>query len=108
MLFPRYLGASVVALGVDMGCFLRCCVWGGGGASALAYGWAWWRIGAVLAAVFVGIWRAGRDRLRQKALFAGTALLGLAVTTRWWGCWRRGAGCAPAKLVAIAASFAAT
>ena len=61
-------------------------------------------------AVFVGrVAERGPDRTRQKALFVGSALVGLALTTLIVGSGEM-AGFDPrlAKIVAIGASFAAT
>lgn len=109
----RYVGASVVALGADLGCYLLLLrvnmppV----GAAALAYGLGvgvhWWLSSR---GVFTGaLAPTGPRRLRQKALFVGTALLGLAVTGAVVGIGAA-AGFDPrlAKLVAVGVSFAAT
>ena len=109
----RYLLASVGALAVDMGGFLALLSLGmwPAGASALAYSGgiaAHWLMSS--RAVFVGsVAQRGAGRTRQKALFVGSAMVGLALTTGivWAG---DAAGIDPrlAKLVAIAVSFAAT
>ena len=111
--FIRYGLASVAALGVDMGLFLVLLAGGlaAAGASALGY-----TIGIVThwlissRAVFVGrVAQRGPDRTRQKALFVGSALVGLALTTLIVGAGEL-AGFDPrlAKIAAIGASFAAT
>lgn len=113
MLFTCYLGASIVALGVDMGCYLLLLRLGTMAmvAAALAYGLGvvahWWMSSR---AVFVGHLAApGRDRLRQKALFAGSALIGLAATAAVVGLLAMlGVDARLAKLAAIAVSFALT
>ena len=108
----RYLGASLLALVVDMGGFLVLLRLGVGpaAAAALAYGLgvvAHWFVSAH--AVFVGAVAQGAGRLRQQALFVGSALVGLGVTA---GVVAMGtaAGADPrlAKLAAVGVSFAAT
>lgn len=109
----RYLLASVGALAVDMGTFLALLALGlwPASASALSYGLgigAHWLMSS--RAVFTGrVAARGQGRNRQKALFVGSALVGLALTTAivWAG---DAAGFDPraAKLVAVAVSFAAT
>jgi len=111
--FVRYVLASVGALAVDMGCFLALLATGmwAPGASALGYGAgiaAHWLLSS--RAVFVGsVALRGSRRMKQKALFVASALVGLALTTGivWTG---DVAGIDPrlAKLAAIAISFAAT
>ena len=109
----RYLVVSVMALGADMAMFLGFLRGGMGPtlASALAYGLGvavhWWGSSR---AVFAGQLAApGAERARQQALFVGSALVGLAITTGIVGLGS-GAGLDPrlAKLVAVAASFIAT
>jgi putative flippase GtrA len=109
----RYLGASVVALGVDVGCYLLLLRVGLGAmaASALAYGLGiavHWLLSS--RAVFAGhVAAPGRDRLRQQALFVGSALVGLVVTTLVVGALAMaGVDARAAKLAAIAFSFAVT
>lgn len=109
----RYGLASMAALAVDVGVFL---VLLGAGiaaapASALGYGIgiaAHWLISS--RAVFTGrVAARGAGRSRQKALFVGSALVGLALTTAIVGAGELAGGDPRlAKLVAIAASFAAT
>lgn len=109
----RYLLASVGALAVDVGTFLALLSLGVWAAAASAVGYclgivAHWLMSS--RAVFVGnVAERGRARTRQKALFVGSALVGLGLTTAivWAG---DASGFDPrlAKLVAIAVSFAAT
>ena len=109
----RYLIASVGALAVDMGAFLALLALGAApvGASALSYTLgiaAHWIMSS--RAVFTdSVADRGAARNRQKALFVGSALAGLAITTLvvWAG---DSAGMDPrlAKLAAIAVSFTAT
>lgn len=109
----RYLLASAGALAVDMGSFLALLameVWPAA-ASAASYSAgivAHWLMSS--RAVFSDtVAERGLARTRQKALFVGSALVGLALTTAivWAG---DSAGGDPrlAKLVAIAVSFATT
>lgn len=109
----RYLLASGGALAVDLGCFLALLTLGvwPASASALSYGagiLAHWLMSS--RAVFAdGVATGGIERTRQKALFVGSALVGLALTTLivWAG---HSAGIDPraAKVAAIGVSFAAT
>ena len=109
----RYLIASVGALAVDMGAFLALLALGAApvGASALSYTLgiaAHWIMSS--RAVFTdSVAERGAARNRQKALFVGSALAGLAITTLvvWAG---DNAGMDPrlAKLAAIVVSFTAT
>ena len=109
----RYGLASVAALAVDMGLFLALLTTGLAAAPASALGYSigivtHWLISS--RAVFVGrVAERGPDRTRQKALFVGSALVGLALATLIVGAGEM-AGFDPrlAKLVAIGASFAAT
>jgi len=109
----RYLGASVVALGFDMGSFLLLLEAGFAAAPASALSYA---LGIVIhwlissRAVFVdGVAQRGPARTRQKALFVASALVGLALTA---GVVGLGAafGLDPrlAKIAAIGVSFVAT
>ncbi len=109
----RYGFASAGALAVDMGLFLALLSLGMVAAAASALGYiagivAHWLLSS--RAVFAGrVAERGRARLRQKGLFVGSALVGLAVTTAivWTG---DTAGFDPriAKLAAIAVSFTIT
>ncbi len=109
----RYLGASVVALGADFGCFL----------GAMALGAA--PVVAAVLAYCVGLqvhWalstrfvfapdrvREGAGRRGQHALFVGSALVGLGITALTIALGEA-AGSDPrfAKLVAVGLSFVAT
>lgn len=109
----RYALVSAGALGVDMGSFLALLTLGSWPAPASAASYclgilAHWLLSS--RAVFADVLaERGAGRTRQKALFVGSALVGLALTTAivWAGAI---AGLDPraAKLVAILASFAAT
>lgn len=109
----RYGLASVAALAADMGVFLALLASGLAAAPASALGYSigivtHWLISS--RAVFVGrVAQRGPDRTRQKALFVGSAFIGLALTTAIVGAGEL-AGVDPrlAKLVAIVTSFAAT
>jgi putative flippase GtrA len=111
--FGRYLLTSVLSLGCDVGLFLL--LLSGGmapmGASAAGYG-AGIVVHWLLSTRFVfdqGMASQGAVRVRQKGLFVGTALLGLAITTAIVG-WGAQLGLDPriAKLIAVAVSFQAT
>ncbi|MEO6040851.1 MAG: GtrA family protein [Croceibacterium sp.] len=109
----RYGLASIGALAVDMGSFLSLLaldMWPAA-ASALSYSLgivAHWLLSS--RAVFADlVAERGTRRTRQKALFAGSALVGLALTTAIvWAGDRAGIDPRAAKLVAIAVSFACT
>lgn len=109
----RYLLASVGALAVDMGSFLALLSLGtmAAVASALSYSLgilAHWLLSS--RTVFHdSVARGGIQRTKQKALFIGSALLGLALTTLIVG-GADHAGFDPraAKVVAIGASFVLT
>lgn len=109
----RYLLASGGALAVDLGCFLALLALGAwpASASALSYGAgivAHWLMSS--RAVFAdGVATGGLERTRQKALFVGSALVGLALTTAIvWGGDTAGIDPRLAKVVAIGVSFTAT
>jgi putative flippase GtrA len=111
--FPRYLGASLAALAVDMGCYLLLLRLGMAAtpAAALAYalgiGAHWFLSSRAVFAQHLA--QAGRDRLRQQALFVASALLGLAVTVLVVSAGSyAGLDARLAKLAAVAASFIAT
>lgn len=109
----RYPLASAVALGFDMGSFLVLLSVGLDPVGAATAGYVagiavHWLISSrfVFAPETV---RLGRERWSQKALFAGSALVGLGITVAIVGL----AGIAAldpraAKLVAVVASFATT
>lgn len=109
----RYGLASVAALAVDMGAFLLLlsAQMTAASASALAYSLGivtHWVLSS--RAVFTDTVAArGPQRTRQKALFVGSALVGLALTTAIVGLGDA-AGLDPrlAKLAAIVVSFTAT
>ena len=113
VLLVRYLGASVIALGCDLACFLVLLQLGlpPAPAAALAYclGIAvHWLVSS--RKVFTdSVAPSGLARTRQKALFVGSALVGLAVTTGVVaGASRLGLDPRLAKLVAVGASFTVT
>ena len=113
VLLVRYLGASIIALGCDFACFLVLLQLGltPAPASALAYALGiavHWLVSS--RKVFTGsVASEGPARTRQKALFVGSALVGLAVTTGVVAA-ASGLGLDPrlAKLAAVAASFTVT
>lgn len=109
----RYLAASVVALGFDMASFLALLATGmpAAPASALSYtlgiGVHWFISSR---AVFIGgVAERGPARTRQKALFVGSALVGLALTAGVVGLGSA-LGLDPrlAKVAAVGVSFVAT
>lgn len=109
----RYGLASVGALAIDVGSFLAVLAAGLPAVAASALGYS---IGIVThwllssRAVFAdSVAERGPGRTRQKALFVGSALIGLALTTAIVGVADAG-GLDPrvAKLGAIVVSFAAT
>lgn len=109
----RYLGVSVVALGVDMLALLLLLHLGLGAAlaSALAYGLgvaAHWYLSVHL--VFApGVARDAAGRWAQKGLFLASALVGLGLTVLIVSA-AVAAGLAPAlaKMIAVGISFIAT
>ena len=113
VLLVRYLGASVIALACDLACFLFLLRLGlaPAPASALGYGLGiavHWLVSS--RKVFIGsVASPGAARTRQKALFVGSALIGLAVTTAVVAA-ASGLGLDPrlAKLLAVGASFTIT
>jgi putative flippase GtrA len=116
LLLPRYIRygiASAVALGSDLGLFLLFLNAGLGPTPASALGYSvgilvHWLISSRL--VFAeGAAPRGPERTRQKGLFVGSALVGLAITTVIVA-FGSLIGLMPiaAKLIAIAASFQAT
>lgn len=113
LVFLRYIAASAFALAVDMGTFLALLSLGLEAAIAAATGYALgiaahWIVSS--RAVFAdGVAERGPDRNRQKAMFIGSALAGLALTTAIVGLGT-GLGLDPrlAKLAAIAVSFTVT
>lgn len=113
IVFLRYIAASALALGVDIGSFLALLAAGTPAAAAAASGYslgiiAHWLISS--RAVFTaGVAERGPERTRQKALFVVSALIGLGLTTAIVGLGGS-AGLDPrlAKLIAIVASFVLT
>ncbi|MFA6219995.1 MAG: GtrA family protein [Erythrobacter sp.] len=111
--FLRYIVASGGALAVDMGSFIALLQTGLDPAIASAIGYslgiaAHWLMSS--RAVFAGhVAERGIARTRQKALFVGSALAGLALTTAIVGAGDA-LGFDPrlAKLVAVGASFIVT
>lgn len=109
----RYGLASVGALAVDLGCFLGLLALGTAPAAASAAGYglgivAHWLMSSRV--VFAdNVAQRGSARTRQKALFVGSAIVGLGITTAIVGIAHSG-GIDPrvAKLAAIAASFSVT
>lgn len=109
----RYLLASAVALGFDMGSFLVLLALGLAAmpASALSYSLGivvHWFISS--RAVFTaGVAERGPARTRQKALFVASALIGLALTAAVVGLGSA-VGIDPriAKIAAVGVSFTAT
>lgn len=110
MIFPRYLGVSALALAGDSAglALLLGLGMARGAAAALAYlagvvlHWA-------LSARLVFASAQGAARWRQKALFLGSALAGLGITTGLVSMLgAAGVDVAIAKLVAVAVSFTAT
>lgn len=109
----RYLLASVGALAVDMGSFLALLAMGSAPVIASASGYslgilAHWLLSS--RAVFTETVAAERGaRNRQKALFVGSALVGLALTTLIVGVGTAlGLDSRVSKIVAVGASFSAT
>lgn len=109
----RYLLASVGALAADLGCFLALLAIGAWPAAASAIGYcvgitAHWMMSS--RAVFTDtVASRGAARTQQKALFVGSALAGLALTTLIvWAGDRAGLDPRLAKLCAIFVSFTVT
>jgi putative flippase GtrA len=113
IVFLRYIAASAFALGVDMGTFLALLALGVTAAPAAALGYGLgiamhWLVSS--RAVFAdGVAERGPERNRQKALFVGSAIAGLVLTTAIVGTGSA-LGLDPrlAKLAAIGASFTLT
>lgn len=111
--FPKYLIASVIALGVDMGSFLVLLELGSAAMAASASAYmlgivAHWLLSS--RTVFsVGVADRGPERTRQKAMFVISALIGLSITTAIVGAGAA-AGIDPrlAKLAAVGVSFIVT
>lgn len=109
----RYLVASALALGVDMGSFLLLLAAGAAAAPAAAAGYALGIVAHWLLSsrtVFTAtVADRGPERTRQKAMFVGSALCGLALTTVIVGAGTH-VGLDPrlAKIIAIFVSFTTT
>lgn len=110
----RYLLASAGALAVDMGCFLALLTLGvwPASASVLAYCAGivshWLMSSRAVFADSVAA-RGTAPRTRQKALFASSALVGLALTAGIvWAGDMAGVDPRAAKVLAIGVSFATT
>lgn len=110
----RYIGASVLALATDGGLFLALLAGGMLPVTASATGYVMgilvhWLVSSRLVFADGAAARGSDERTRQKALFVGSALVGLAITTAIVG-GGSAAGLDPrlAKLVAIVVSFQAT
>lgn len=109
--FTRYLAASIIALAIDLAIFSSLVAFDIAAAWASAIGYSagivvHWFISANI--VFTGKSRTGAALHWQQALFAGSALLGLAVTVGTVAALTGiGIHAAPAKAAAVAISFAA-
>lgn len=111
--YARYLLASVVALAGDMGCFLALLQFGMAAVPASLAGYSFglvvhWLLSSRIVFTQPGAPRF-QDRMRQKLLFVGSALVGLAITGAIVGLGHH-LGFDPrlAKLAAIGVSFQAT
>lgn len=109
----RYVGASAVSLGIDFGLFLASLSLGVRPAIAAATGYlagvvCHWMISS--RAVFVGhVAETGAGRWQQQALFFGSAVVGLGITTAIVGLGSHyGLDPRLAKIAAIGVSFQAT
>ena len=113
LLYLRYVAASALALGVDMALFLVLIAAGSPAVAGAALGYcagiaAHWLLSS--RAVFVGrLADRGPARRQQQALFFGSAVVGLAITTGMVGLGEALAlDPRLAKIAAIALSFQAT
>ena len=109
----RYFGASVIALGADVGIFLALLQLGVFAAAASAGSYSIGILVHWLASsrqVFQDmVAERGLARTRQKAMFIVSALLGLALTTAIvWAGHNAGIDARLSKIVAIGASFVLT
>ena len=110
----RYVLASVVALATDAGLFLILLGTGMSAWSASAVGYSsgilvHWLVSSRIVFADGAATRGSDERTKQKALFVGAALIGLAITTAIVGGGEAaGLDARLAKLVAIAVSFQAT
>lgn len=108
----RYVGASAVALGVDMTVFLASHAGGLNPATAAALGYsagivAHWLLSSRL--VFADARRDGAAQVRQQGLFVLSAIVGLLLTVAIVGLGSViGVPAILAKLVAVGVSFQAT
>ena len=112
-LYTRYIGASVVSLGVDFSVFMAALSLGVPPALAAATGYiagiaAHWAISSRF--VFVQqVAASGAARRQQQAMFVISALVGLGITTGIVGLGTRyGLDARIAKAIAIVVSFQAT
>lgn len=113
LVFLRYLIASALALAVDMGAFLALLALGSKPVLAAMAGYGLGIVSHWLLSsrtVFTqGVATRGPERSRQKALFVGSALVGLALTTAIVAAATHIAlDPRLAKALAIVVSFAAT
>ena len=113
IVYFRYIAASAGALGLDMALFMAALALGAPAVAAAAIGYsagigAHWMLSS--RAVFIGsLAERGSPRMRQQALFLGSALAGLATTMAVVGLGTLlGADPRLAKLAAIAISFQLT
>ncbi|HZU51469.1 MAG TPA: GtrA family protein [Sphingomicrobium sp.] len=111
--YARYVAASAASLGVDFGLFMLLLSLGMPSAAAAAGGYVagiacHWLLSS--RAVFVGrVADAGAGRQRQQAMFLGSALVGLAITSAIVGAGTHfGLDPRLAKLAAILTSFQVT
>jgi putative flippase GtrA len=112
-IYLRYVAASGVSLTVDFGLFMGALSLGMAPAAAAAFGYAMgvlchWILSSRL--VFVGhVASDAASRWHQQALFVGSALVGLAITTSIVGLGSRyGLDPRLAKIIAIGVSFQVT
>ena len=108
----RYVGASAIALGIDMTVFIASHAGGLRAATAAAIGYsagilAHWLLSSRV--VFARGRRDGTDRIRQQGLFVVSAIVGLLLTVAIVGLGSV-LGVPPifAKVVAVGVSFQAT
>jgi putative flippase GtrA len=108
----RYVGASAIALGVDLTVFMASHAGGLSAAMAAAAGYsagilAHWLLSSRL--VFASGRRDGAAQVRQQGLFVLSAIVGLLLTVAIVGIGSVvGVPALVAKLVAVAVSFQAT
>jgi putative flippase GtrA len=111
--YCRYVAVSAASLGVDFSLFMTALSIGAPSALAAAFGYlsgviCHWLLSS--RAVFIGrIADPGTSRHRQQALFLGSALVGLAITSAIVGLGTfYGLDPRLAKLVAVVVSFQTT